>query len=239
MIARILSLTAVAAIAVTALAGCAAQDTPGTRSAVAPEQLVGTWTVDAVLDAPEQPYITFSDDGSWSSSDGCNRVQGTWELGENGALDTTSGPSTLMACPGAQLPLAVAQADFVIVDGDTLTIYSTAESTATTLVRTDDPNIGPLGLPIGQWVDAERPDEVFLSLAADGTFGGNDGCNVLSGSWEVTDDESVVFSEVASTLRFCEGVDTWLATVATGRVQSGVMTLQDVDGGVIGQLVSQ
>lgn len=221
------------------LASCAATPQSGVRSTVDAGDLVGTWTIDATFDSPEQPYIAFAEDGTWSASDGCNRVQGTWELGDLGALTTTSGPSTLMACDGAQLPLAVAQADYVVVDGDTLTIASTAESTTTTLVRTDDPTVGPLGQPIGQWVDADRPDEVSLSLAADGTFGGNDGCNVLSGSWAVSDDDAINFSDVASTLRFCEGVDTWLSLLATGRVQSGTMTIQDADGAVLGQLISQ
>lgn len=230
---------AAALAAVVLLAGCAATPAPGTRSAVDDAQLIGTWTVDASFDSPEQPYIAFAEDGTWSASDGCNRVQGTWELGELGALTTTAGPSTLMACDGAQLPLAVEQADFVIVSDDTLTIYSTAESTTTELVRTDDPNVGPLGQPIGQWVDADRPDEVFLSLAADGTFSGNDGCNILGGSWELADDDAVVFSDVAATLRYCEGVDTWLSLLATGRVQSGVMTVQDADGTVLGQLTSK
>lgn len=232
-------LAAAALAAVVVLAGCAATPAPGARSTVEDAQLVGTWTVDATFDSPEQPYIFFAEDGTWSASDGCNRVQGTWELGELGALTTTAGPSTLMACDGAQLPLAVEQADFVIVSGDTLTISSTAESTTTELVRTDDPNVGPLGQPIGQWVDADRPEEVFLSLAADGTFAGNDGCNVLAGSWELTDDDAVAFSDVLSTLRYCEDVDTWLSLLALGRVQSGVMTIQDVDGVVLGQLTSQ
>ena len=222
---------------VVALTACATES--GARSSVDPEQLIGTWAIDETFDSPEQPYIDFADDGTWTASDGCNRVQGTWELGDEGALTTTAGPSTLMACDGAQLPLAVEQADYVIVDGDTLRIYSSAESTVTEVVRTDDPTIGPQGLPIGQWVESDAADSPFITISADGTFSGDDGCNVIAGSWELADDEAVLFSDIISTLRYCEGLDTWLADSALGRVQAGVMTIQDADGVVLGQLTAQ
>jgi heat shock protein HslJ len=227
-----------AAVMVGLLAGCATS-TPSTRGAVEAADLIGTWTIDETFSSPEQPFIDFADDGTWSASDGCNRVQGTWELGDEGALTTTAGPSTLMACDGAQLPLAMAQANYVVLSGDSLSIYSSAESTVTELVRSDDPDVGPMGLPIGLWVASDAADAPFLSLAADGTFSGNDGCNILSGSWEVADDSSISFGAIASTLKFCDGVDTWLSGAALGRVQDGVMTIQDADGLVLGQLTSE
>jgi heat shock protein HslJ len=197
--------------------------------------LVGTWTVDQTFDGPEQPFVSFADDGTWTASDGCNRVQGTWELGDAGALTTTSGPSTLMACDGAQLPLAVSLATFVQVSGDTLTISSSKDSTVTTLVKSTDPAVG-VGSPVGQWVESDAADAAFLTLSADGRLSGSDGCNNLVGSWEASDDGSVVFGPLASTLKFCEGLDTWLGAAATATIQSGVMTVQDIDGEVLGQL---
>lgn len=234
---RFLAAMAATAI-VAALSGCAT-DAAGSRSAVEPATLVGTWVIDETFDSPEQPYIDFVDDGTWSASDGCNRVQGTWELGDEGAITTTAGPSTLMACEGAQLPLAVAQADYVQVTGDALTIYSSKESTVTELVRSTEDSVGPQGLPIGQWVESSAEGAPFLSIAADGAFSGNDGCNSIFGSWALAADGSVEFSDVGSTRMFCEGVDTWLQTVAVGYVQGGVMTVQDADGVVLGQLTAQ
>lgn len=232
---RFLSGGFVAAALLITLSACA-PETAGVRSSVEPSQLVGTWTIDASFDSPEQPFIDFADDGTWSSSDGCNRVQGTWELGTEGALTTTAGPSTLIACEGAQLPLAVALADYVEFDGDILLIHSSEESTVTELVRSDDPTVGPAGLPIGTWVESDASGAPFLILAADGTASGEDGCNVLGGDWELADDGAVNFGPFAGTLRFCEGVDTWLGSSAQGRIQGGVMTLQDADGLVLGQL---
>ena len=220
------------------LAGCASS--PGdARSAVADSALVGTWVIDDTFDSPEQPFIDFAEDGTWSASDGCNRVQGTWKLGDEGAITTTAGPSTLMACDGAQLPLAVERADYVQVVDDTLIISSSKESTETALVRSDDPTVGPLGLPIGQWLESDAEGAPFLSIAADGTITGNDGCNNMFGSWAAGDDGSIEFSGIGSTMMYCDGVDTWLTRAAKATVQGGVMTVSDESGAVLGQLTQQ
>jgi len=235
MVSRFLRGGILAAAVLIAVSACAPA-TPGSRSVVEPSELVGTWTIDGSFSSPEQPFIDFAEDGTWIASDGCNRVQGTWELGADGDLTTTAGPSTLIACDGAQLPLAVALADFVQFDGDTLLIHSSEESTVTELIRSDDPTVGPAGLPIGKWVESGASGAPFLILAADGSVSGDDGCNVLLGGWELADDGAVEFGPFASTLKFCEGVDTWLGGATQGRIQGGVMTLESADGTVLGQL---
>ncbi|TFC50403.1 MULTISPECIES: META domain-containing protein [unclassified Cryobacterium] len=234
-------LVASAAVLLLVLAGCSIQ-TPNSASSSGTVQagaLVGTWVLEETFDSPEQPYISFVQDNTWSASDGCNRVQGTWEVDSDGTLTTTSGPQTMMACPGAQLPLAVTRGTRVEVDGDTLVIHSSFDSTATTLVRSTDSTVGPQGLPIGYWVESNTPTAPFLSIEADGTYSGNDGCNVLTGSWEQADDEAILFTGGVTTLIACEGVDQWLNQAAQGRVQAGVMTLQAADGTVLGQLTAR
>jgi heat shock protein HslJ len=201
-----------------------------------PGALVGTWVIDQHFDSPEQPYVSFGQDNTWSASDGCNRVQGTWELAADGTLTTTSGPQTMMACDGAQLPLAVTHGTRVVVDGDTLVIHSSFDSTETTLVRSQERTVGPQGRPVGYWVESTSPTAPFLSLQADGRYSGNDGCNALTGSWDQADDGAIRFTAGAMTLMACEGVDTWLDQAALGRVRAGVMTLQAADGLVLGQL---
>jgi heat shock protein HslJ len=227
-------LAALLAITGLVLAGCALRYTARTTE---PGALVGTWVLDSTFGSTaEQPFVAFAQDGTWTASDGCNRVRGTWELRRSGKLVTTTGPHTLMYCEGAQLPLAVSHADGVRVDGDTLTIMSTDDSTTTRLVRSTDPLVGPQGFPVGYWVEADTPTAPFLSMAADRTFTGNDGCNTLRGTWSTTDDDATRFSDVASTRMACEGVDTWLSGLALGRVVAGVMTIQSADGTVLGQL---
>jgi heat shock protein HslJ len=228
----------VAAVFALVLTGCGVgSPTSATPSGGAqPGALVGTWVIDQRFDSPEQPYVSFVQDNTWSASDGCNRVQGTWELAADGTLTTTSGPQTMMACDGAQLPLAVSRGTRVTVDGDTLVIHSSFDSTETTLVRSTDSTVGPQGRPVGYWVEADTPTAPFLSIQADGNYSGNDGCNALTGTWDQADDEAIRFTAGAMTLMDCEGIDTWLNRASQGRVRAGVMTLQAADGLVLGQL---
>lgn len=235
MTVRILLTTAALAAAL-GLSACSPASTDS-ASDIVPEQIVGTWTIDAPFDSPEQPFLAIAEDGTWTASDGCNRVQGTWDLGEDGELVTESGPSTLMACEGAQLPLAMTEANAVEIAGENLVILSSSESTVTTLVRAADPEVGALGLPVGQWVESDATGAPMLSIAADGTFAGNDGCNILSGEWLLGDDERLEFTATASTLKLCEGIDTWLSGFRTGHVQGTTMTISDADGVVLGHLV--
>src|SRR5690554_7980605 len=65
---------------------------------ISPGDIVGVWVLDETLDSPEQPFVSFVQDNTWSASDGCNRVQGEWQLDRNGSLIVTSGPHTLMSC---------------------------------------------------------------------------------------------------------------------------------------------
>ena len=237
-----LGVTAAALLLVlTACSSSGTSDSTATPSAaqpgaVQPGELVGTWVIDHTFDSPEQPYVAFVQDNTWSASDGCNRVQGTWAIDGDGTLTTTSGPQTMMACDGAQLPLALTQGTSVGVDGDALVIHSSFDSTETRLIRSTDSAVGPQGRPIGYWVESATPKAPFLSIQADGTYSGNDGCNVLLGSWEQADDEAITFTAGATTLMACAGVDTWLNQAAQGRVQAGTMTLQAADGTVVGQL---
>jgi heat shock protein HslJ len=227
---------ALPAIAVLVLAGCAAGGSDEVSPSPHPGLLVGTWMIDAEFDSPEQPFLTFAPDNSWVASDGCNRVRGTWELDASGDLTTTAGPHTLMACDGAQLPTAIELATGVETDGDDVLILVSSEgSTETRLVRTTDRTVGLHGLPIGYWVEDRTPTAPFLNFSADGSYSGEDGCNVIFGSWEAADDV-VTFSDSGSTLRFCEDVDDWLSNAATGTIRSGVMTVQDAGGAVLGQL---
>ena len=134
-----------AVVVVAVLAGCAtgagpsgpSESTAPSGSAPAaptPEDLVGTWVVDATYDVRIQPFLTIVADGTWTGSDGCNGVQGTWELGSGGTLRTTSGPHTLIFCEGKDLPALFDNAKTVAVDGDTLTLTDAAGQVTATLI---------------------------------------------------------------------------------------------------------
>ncbi|SDK66862.1 META domain-containing protein [Cryobacterium sp. Sr8] len=147
-----LALTA-AVLAVALLAGCATGAGPsGDRpsgppssapAGPAPEDLVGTWVVDATFQVQTQPFLTIAADGTWAGSDGCNGVRGTWELESGGAITTTAGPHTLIYCDGKDLPTLFADAKTVAVDGDTLTLMDAAGEVTATLVAGREQRLKP------------------------------------------------------------------------------------------------
>jgi heat shock protein HslJ len=234
---RIVPLASTAAVllaAATVLAGCSTPSTSGSDGAgIDDDALLGTWVLEeAFPSAPETPYLAFLDDKNWVGSDGCNTTAGTFDLESTGEIVVTAGPSTLIACDGAPLPMLFSTATSVSIDGDSLTVVG-AEGDIT-LVRSTDANVGPQD-PAGVWgsKDAGQP---YLELSADGTVSGNDGCNGIGGSWEYRDG-SVEFDDLATTLMACEWIDTWLQGADRAFLQGGVMTVTDDDGAVIGQLI--
>ena len=72
---------------------------------------------------------------------------------------------------------------------------------------------------VGTWgsTGEQEPNLVF---DAEGGLTGSDGCNRLVGSWSM-DGDSVVLSDIASTLMACEGVDTWLSGAASASLVAG------------------
>ncbi|MGN6427942.1 MAG: META domain-containing protein [Leifsonia sp.] len=104
------------------LAGCA-----GTPSGAA---LVGTWG----STASKQPNLTIENDGTFSGTDGCNRLSG------KGSIDgdtITFGPmaSTMMACEGVDEWLGKAATG--TAKGSTMTVYDDSGSTIGTLEKSN------------------------------------------------------------------------------------------------------
>lgn len=75
-----------------------------------------------------------------------------------------------------------------------------------------------------------------LVLDAGGALSGTDGCNRLFGTWEQSDDQTVSFGDLGSTLMACPDVDTWLAGLSSGVLDGGIMHIQDSAGTEIGNL---
>ncbi|MHA2788806.1 META domain-containing protein [Corynebacterium sp. S7] len=91
--------------------------------------------------------------------------------------------------------------------------------------------------PQGNW-GSNEPQQPQLTLADDGSLSGTDGCNRIIGSWELHD-ERVQLSPLATTMMFCEGVDTWLSNAATAEVKRETLHLYDEAGAEIGTLERQ
>ncbi|MGX1748823.1 META domain-containing protein [Glutamicibacter protophormiae] len=87
---------------------------------------------------------------------------------------------------------------------------------------------------IGQW-GGEEPGQPSLVLWAGGRVSGSDGCNRLMGSWRAEGD-GYLFSQMASTMMYCQGVDTWLSRLASAREADGQLIVCDAGGLEIGRL---
>lgn len=90
---------------------------------------------------------------------------------------------------------------------------------------------------VGTWgtVEAGKPS---LVINEDKSFTGNDGCNQLMGNYSVTE-ENIVFESPASTMMFCEGVDTWLSRLSTAVLAEKYLVIFDSSGDEIGKLEQQ
>jgi heat shock protein HslJ len=73
------------------------------------EALLGTW-VPVAYQVSTDPHVTFTADGRWKGSDGCNGGGGRFAVGDAGMMLTTAGPSTLIGCEGAPVPTWLGQA---------------------------------------------------------------------------------------------------------------------------------
>lgn len=104
--------------------------------------------------------------------------------------------------------------------------------TATALLLTA---CGGSAAPEGTWGTDEQ-GQPQLVLAEDGGLTGTDGCNRLMGTWQKGEGTEISFGEVASTMMFCEGVDTWLATLSTATVDGDTLHIFSEDGTEIGRL---
>lgn len=89
---------------------------------------------------------------------------------------------------------------------------------------------------IGQW-GGEEPGQPSLVLWAGGRVSGSDGCNRLMGSWHAEGD-GYLFSQMASTMMYCQGVDTWLSRLASAREADGQLIVCDAGGLEIGRLAA-
>ncbi|RZU66839.1 heat shock protein HslJ [Microterricola gilva] len=89
--------------------------------------------------------------------------------------------------------------------------------------------------PVGFWGTADTAGLPFLAFTEDGKVAGSDGCNQLTGAWEV-EGSTIDFIDVASTLMACEGVDTWLSALDSATISGETMTIMDNADKEIGTL---
>jgi len=112
-------------------AGGAPQSTAPATAAVQPlsaKTLAGTWRAVQITGTkslksarPDDPVLVFKADGTWSGSDGCNGLQGTFTIGQRGEFAAKIGPQHLIGCDNVPHTGVLQSAKRIEVSEDTLT----------------------------------------------------------------------------------------------------------------------
>ncbi len=85
------------------------------------------------------------------------------------------------------------------------------------------------------WGTLDTRGEPAMTFTADGKAFGTDGCNIVNGTW-TEEKGKITFGPLASTMMFCEGVDTWLTGASTAVVEGDKISFSDEEGKKIGSL---
>jgi heat shock protein HslJ len=95
-----------------------AQTVAGTWRAV---QMAGMTSLKA--DRPDDPVLVFKADGSWTGSDGCNGLSGTYTIGQRGEFKAEIGPQRLIGCDNVPHTAVLKDADRITLDAETLKFF--------------------------------------------------------------------------------------------------------------------
>lgn len=108
--------------------------TPAVSSAtpvVASHQLSGTWRplkmdgfTTLKTSRPDNPTLTFNPDGTWTGSDGCNGISGTYSIGQRGEFTGTAGSQRLIECGNVPHTAVLQAAQRISADQTTLKFYA-------------------------------------------------------------------------------------------------------------------
>jgi META domain len=85
---------------------------------------------------PEDPVLTFTPDGTWSGSDGCNSLGGTFTLNRRGEFRSKARPQRLAECGNVPHTGVLAAARRIKADQETLQFFAADGSRLATYART-------------------------------------------------------------------------------------------------------
>ena len=88
---------------------------------------------------------------------------------------------------------------------------------------------------VGSWGTSTTYGQAYLLIEQDGTVAGSDGCNRLTGTWQVGG-KGVSFSAWSGATAACPQVDGWLGSAVGARLEDGDLLLVDRDNLNLGTL---
>jgi heat shock protein HslJ len=117
--------------------------TTGTTTAPTMQGLSGSWRpvkldgfVSLKAARPEDPILIFSPDGTWSGSDGCNSISGTFTVGQRGEFTSTANGQRLVGCDNVPNTAVLAAAKRISSDRNTLRFFAGDGRQVATYART-------------------------------------------------------------------------------------------------------
>ncbi len=195
---------------------------PATRpatSAISSEALAGEWTVYTVggnkVTGENRPYINFSmNEHRMYGSNGCNIINGDFELKGGDRLTITNMISTMMMCPDAPyeqaINLALEAVQSFEIDKKGHEYYlQLRDSRDNVLMTLRKHNMDFLN---GSWevteindISCDNPDMQLVIDIQEKKLHGNTGCNIVNGSLLIDPDKSnsIQFQDLATTRMAC------------------------------------
>ncbi|WBQ06700.1 META domain-containing protein [Kribbella sp. CA-293567] len=99
-----------------------------------PVRLSGFTTLKAAR--PDDPVITFNADGTWTGSDGCNSLSGTYTIGQRGEFTSTSNGQRQVGCENVPHTAVLQSTERLESDKKNLTFYAGDEREVARYART-------------------------------------------------------------------------------------------------------
>ncbi|MEV0288932.1 MULTISPECIES: META domain-containing protein [unclassified Kribbella] len=110
--------------------GEASVATPSVQPPPSAESVAGTWRpvqmaglTSLKTERPDDPVIEFLANGTWTGSDGCNGLQGTYTIGQRGEFTAKAGPQRLVGCDNVPHTAVLQGAKRITLDADTLKFF--------------------------------------------------------------------------------------------------------------------
>jgi heat shock protein HslJ len=73
---------------------------------------------------PDDPILTFNSDGTWTGSDGCNGLQGTFTIGQRGEFTARIGAQRLVGCDNVPHTAILQAAKRIVSNQTTLQFFA-------------------------------------------------------------------------------------------------------------------
>lgn len=169
----------------------------------------------------EGVHVMLTDDGSKVSGyAGCNQLMGSFKLSSDNGLDFGDVATTRRSCPDQNqneqhFLKALKSTESYRISDQGLKLLD-ADSKTVAVFAKQEPKA--LAIESGKWqlqnlkgeavnFDPKDGENLFFDLEKDARVIGFSGCNTFSGSYNLSEEKSIEFSGMLSTLKSCPDVD--------------------------------